>query len=161
MKGLFQLRSPHDLLDKMRSDLEKFKKSPTDPYSAFKFFVTAEHMKDWTFPGERNRTRREALEKAEPLLQVCSHVANGAKHFEVEAKHHRSVADTRRRGGYWPLGFWASGYWNRDYWSKGALIVELTGAARSQLGSRITAVELAERVFHLWEGRPELQRPAK
>jgi len=159
--GVFELRSPQDLLRKLQYDLENLKADRTNTYKAFNFFVTAEHMKDWMLPGKKNKKKRERLEKSEVLLQTCSHLANGMKHFRAEAKHHRSVADTRRTGGYWGANYWASGYWAPGYWASGALIIELQGAAKTKLGARITAVELAERVLGFWERRPELREPAK
>jgi len=71
MKGTFELKTPHDLLQKLRFDLDQLKKDATNTYLAFNFFVTAEHMKDWLFPGRANRMNRENLEKASPLLQVA------------------------------------------------------------------------------------------
>jgi hypothetical protein len=144
------------MLRKLRFDLEQLKKHPTNGYFAFNFFVTAEHMKDWLYPGYPNNSKREQLEKSSTLLQVCSHVANGAKHFMVEAKHHKSVTDTRRTGGYFPRGYFPSNYSPSGYFASGSLTVELQGDAQKELGARITAVELAERVLGFWESRPEL-----
>ena len=151
MKGTFELKTPQDLLQKLRFDLDQLKKDATNTYLAFNFFVTAEHMKDWLFPGRANQMNRENLEKASPLLQVCSHVANGAKHFQVEAKHHRSVSDTVRTGG------WGSGHWGSGHWGEGALVVQLQGDAEKHLGSSIKVVELADSILSFWESRPELR----
>jgi|SRR5262252_623000 len=85
MRGLFELKTPYDLLQKLRQDLKALKADPTSPYKAFNFFVTAEHMKDWAYPGNANRATRKELETKSLLLQVCSHLANGAKHFIVES----------------------------------------------------------------------------
>ena len=159
MKGTFELRTPQDLLQKLRFDVEQLKKDPTNTYLAFNFFVTAEHMKDWLYPGKANRTERENLENSSTLLQVCSHVANGAKHFQVEAKHHDSVSDTVKSGGYWSKGYWPAGYWGRGYRGNGALIIQLQGDAEMQLGSSITAVDLAQRILTFWESRSEFAKP--
>ena len=61
------------------------------PNVAVDFFVTAEHMADWVLPGQANRQARETLRASSVLLQVPSHVANGAKHFIAEARPHQSV----------------------------------------------------------------------
>jgi len=94
-------------------------------------------------------------------LQVCSHLANGAKHFQVEDKRHKYVAATSQTGGYWANSYWASGYWAPGYWSKGGvLLVELQDNAAKDLGDLVTAVDLAERVLGFWESRPELSGTA-
>jgi len=159
MKGIFELKTPQDLLEKLRFDLLQLESDPTNGYLAFNLFVTAEHMKDWLYPGKSNKSARESLEASSVLLQVCSHVANGAKHFQVEAKHHRSVGDTARSGGFWGSGYWASNYWPRGYFSKVSLTVTLQGNAKQQLGSCINALELAQRVVDFWTQRPEFQKP--
>ncbi len=48
--GFAELRSPRDLLAKMEHDRRRMSADPTDTYAAFDFFVTAEHMLDWSFP---------------------------------------------------------------------------------------------------------------
>jgi hypothetical protein len=155
MEGTFELRTPQDLLEKLRFDLRELGNDPTNSYLAFNFFVTAEHMKGWIFPGKSNKSVREDLEKSSILLQVCSHVANGSKHFQVEAKHHRSVVGTAKTGGYWGSRYWASNYWSRKYFAKGALIIVLQGDAEQQLGATINALDLALRVVEFWAQRPE------
>ncbi len=149
MQGTFELKTAHDLLEKLRSELAQLKRDPTDTYVAFNFFVTAERMKDWVFPGYSNEAARKRVQESSLLLQICSHLANGAKHLVAEAKHHRSVSDTRRTGGYW----------SPRYWPGGSLVVELQGDAARHLGSSISAVELAGRILAFWESRPELSKP--
>jgi hypothetical protein len=159
LRGAFELKTAYELLQKLRHDLEAFRRKPTSTYRAFNFFVTAEHMKDWTYPGDSNRGARERLQAASPLLQVCSHLANGAKHFIVERPHHQSVAGTGRAGGWWPAGYWARGYWARGYWGGGALVVDLQGDAARALCSTISALDLAERILAFWERCPEVSKP--
>jgi len=158
MKGTFELKTPHDLLKKLQFDLHQLENDSTNTYLAFNFFVTAEHMKDWLYPGKSNKAIREALENSSVLLQVCSHVANGAKHFNVEAKHHYSVVDTEKSGGYWGSGYFASNYWPRGYFAKGALNIILQGDAELQLGASISALSLAQRIVEFWMQRPEFAK---
>ncbi len=157
MKGFFELQTPGDLLRKLRADLEDLKKQPRNSYLAFNFFVTAEHMKDWLFPGYEKTQKRKAIHDSSQVLQICSHVANGAKHFVAQSSQHKAVSDTKRRGGYWASNYWASSYWGAGYWSKGGLFVELQGEAAKELGPQIAVVALAEKVLDYWEKRPELQ----
>ena len=94
--GVFTLSSPRDLFEKLRHDVEVIKANPTDPYAAYNFVVTAEHMLDWIYPGRSNEKTRRDLRDSEPLLALISHLANGAKHFASLGPHHQSVD---KRGG--------------------------------------------------------------
>jgi hypothetical protein len=157
MRGLFNLTTARDLFAKLRADIDQLRREPTNTYAAFNFFVTAEHMKDWALPGKANKSAREDLENSSVVLQVCSHIANGAKHLIVEAKHHTSVSDTRRRkGSHWPKTYWGKSHWGKHWGAGAALVVHLEGAAAQQLGATISAVELAELVMAFWENRPEV-----
>src|SRR5262245_24876821 len=102
MSGIFHLRTATDLREKLRRDLKKLKDEPLNADAAFNFFVTAEHMLDWVYPKKANRQKRTVARKNSVWLQVCSHLANGAKHFEVEDPQHDSVSSTgtSQRGGY-------------------------------------------------------------
>jgi hypothetical protein len=148
MQGLFELKTPRDLLLKLKFDLKALKREPTNTYLAFNLFVTAEHMKDWVFPGKANRKNRENIEKSSSLLQICSHIANGAKHFEVEARHHNSVADTKKTGGYFGAKYFASSYFPNKYFPKGGLVIQLKGSAENQFGTSMGAIKLAESVIN-------------
>ena len=144
MRGFFLLRTANDLLQKLERDFKKLKQHPLDVDLAFNFFVTAEHILDWKYPGRANKSNREKLRNAEVRLQVTSHLASGAKHFDVEAKHHTSVKDTGRVG-YWPEGYWPRGYWPES------LIVYLDGNAASLLSSQISVLDLASDVLQFWQ----------
>jgi hypothetical protein len=65
-----------------------------DTYAAFDFFVTADHMLDWILPdyaGQSQAQARKLRREGNRLLQVASHLGNGAKHFRVTARHHTAV----------------------------------------------------------------------
>lgn len=95
MEGLTKkLQSPIDLLGKLKWELDHLRGSPSDAYAAFNFFVTAEHMPDWL--GDRS------LRKANDVLKVVSHIANGAKHFKLDPKRHKSVTRIESRCDPWP-----------------------------------------------------------
>ena len=147
MAGVFELISPRDLLGKLGRDLKALQRSPDDCDLAFNFFVTAEHMLDWLHPGSANRTVRQAARDGEVLLQLVSHIANGAKHFDRLSPHNRSV------GAYvlpsWRLGVWRVGVWGPGTWSGGLSIV-LAGDAATAFGPRIKALDLAERTYAYW-----------
>lgn len=84
--------------------------------TAFDFFVTAEHIVDWTHP--KDREKRKEL-RGLPLLAVTSHIANDAKHFEVTAKHHQSVEDVEKSR------YVKAGYVKEDY-SDDLLLIHLS-----------------------------------
>ncbi len=92
-KGFFDLQTPADLLGKLGRELERMQSAPRDIDHAFNFFVTAEHMLDWLYPGKANDTKRSEARKL-PLLALVSHIANGSKHFMAEAKRHKSMTWT-------------------------------------------------------------------
>ena len=160
MKGIFSLRTPTDLLQKLEHDLNLIQERPDDSYVAYNFFVTAEHMLDWQYPGYANKTLREKLRNNKIILQICSHLANGAKHFAVQAKHHKSVSDTAKKavygGGALPKGSFPIGaipkYGMPGKWSD-ELFVELSGEASVTFGKAIGVVALAERILEFWRGQ--------
>ena len=91
-KGFAPLKEPEDLLQKLEHDYERMQSDPNDSYAAFDFFVTAEHMLDWLHPDSENgRLKRKQLREVNEILQIVSHIASGAKHFEATAKQHNSV----------------------------------------------------------------------
>jgi len=157
MQGLFELQTPKDLLKKLQSDYERLKADQADTYAAFDFFVTAEHLLDWIYPGDANKQKRTQRRQNEILLQICSHIASGAKHLKVEAKHHQSVSDTERQatGG----AMFGGGAFGATYFGGGpteTLVIELDGQAATDLGQTISALDLATKILKFWETHPGL-----
>jgi len=152
LKGFGALQNLPDLLAKLRYDFARVEQDPSDSYAAFDFFVTAEHMIDWAYPGYANRDARESLRRSSVLLQVVSHIASGSKHFVAEARHHESVQHADTVGGSFDPGVRPDGL------AVGTLYVTLEGAAANTLGARVGAVELASQVLRLWEEYVERQR---
>ncbi len=66
--------------------------NPADSDACFNFFVTAEHMPEWYLEGKT--AEAAAMRKESKLLALCSHLANGAKHFEVDPLKHMIVTGT-------------------------------------------------------------------
>jgi hypothetical protein len=97
------------------------------------------------------------MRQSSVLLQTCSHLANGAKHFEVEAKHHKSVNDTVKQEHYFPPGYFSPGYFAPGYFADGELLVRLSGDAEASLGGSVSVLELAEKVLDYWVHHPGLQ----
>lgn len=150
LTGVFSLSSAHDLREKLRHDLAALKANPFDAYLGFNFFVTAEHLLDWKYPGDKNKSSRTAARQGEILLQIASHIANGAKHFIVESKHHKSVASTRNQLGW--FGNYFGNYFG-SYFGRVGLLVELDGDAALQYGKTVGAVDLAEKLLAYWNAQ--------
>ena len=108
-KGFAPLQQPHDLVAKLEYDFERIRAAPDNVYAAFDFFVTAEHIVDWIFPdtpGSTQAVARKAKRASIELLEITSHLANGAKHFQALAKQHDSVSDVHQAsGGFDPRAF--------------------------------------------------------
>jgi hypothetical protein len=150
MTGLFSLVSALDLRQKLHHDFEALCANPFDPYIGFNFFVTAEHLLDWQYPGDANKLHRTNARKSELLLQIASHIASGGKHFIVEGKHHTSVACTRNQQG------WFGSYFGRyfgSYFGRVGMMVELDGVAASTFGKSVSTVALAEKLVGYWDSQ--------
>jgi hypothetical protein len=145
-RGVFELRTPEDLLGKLRFDLKRLESDPLDQYAAFDFFVSASHIPDWLTPGldSAAKAKRTEMRDGELLLQVCDHIANDSKHFQALAARHESVSRTERRYG----GF--SREFSREF-DISELTVHLQGTAAAQLGDSMDAVDLAKLVLQYWE----------
>jgi hypothetical protein len=147
VKGMFTLKTPHDLLAKLERDYVTLATQPSNSDCAFNFFVTAEHLPEWAYPSDRVRHR--SLRKA-PLLALVSHVANGAKHFVVADPRHTSVADHGRRNS-WSGGRWSSGPWFASQWAgRPGLTLTLDGEAAREFGQHVFVVDVASEVLAWW-----------
>jgi hypothetical protein len=145
------------LLQKLHYEFEQLKKEPNNTYVAFSFFVTAEHLLDWLYPGKANRSKREQVRASSELLQICSHIANGAKHFEVEAKHHQSVSDSGRSGGMFPPRLFPPRLFPPRSFPNGGLFVRLQGDAEKAFGPSVSVMDLAAKVLEFWDNHQDLK----
>lgn len=149
MKGLFQLRTVDDLLAKLRHDHQRLQQAPNDAYVAFDFFVTAEHMLDWRYPGSSGKNQRSAERNSQLILQIVSHLATGAKHMVPEDPRHTSVQHADVAPSTYGHAQYGTARYGADH-----LIINLDGAAASQLGPSITPLDLATRVLEYWQRHP-------
>jgi hypothetical protein len=145
MKGFFDLRTSRDLFDKLESDFTRLKAEPINSHVAFDFFVTAWHLVEWHIhlPAERTAFCNE-----NPVLNVCEHLAVGAKHFAPRNPRLTSVATTGNTSVWvpksWSVTAWAQGAWASE------LVVHLDGPARATFGEIISVVQLAEATMGVW-----------
>ena len=146
-RGFFELRTPQDLLKKLRHDRDRLARNPIDSYAAFDFVVTANHLVDWCWPSA-SRTQLRDNRRADVLPRLCEHLADGAKHFLLSSPHQGVEATTKRDG-------WIQDDWVQPGWTDvGDLLVKLEPTEASELGQpAISAVDLATRVLAYWERR--------
>jgi hypothetical protein len=143
--GIFWMETPRQLFNKMVNDANHLATYHLDPAACFNFFVTAEHMADWLWPGAENNTKRKKLKESDPVLKICSQVANGAKHFRTEAKRHNSINATSVSSVH---SFGASDPCPDDY----EFVIHLNAPDAVTLGCQsLTVRELVKRVLDFWE----------
>lgn len=150
-KGFGGIKSPHDLLVKLRHDFKRMSANSMDAYAAFDFFVSAHHMLDWLNPN--NNTARKAEEVGSILMLVCSHLANGAKHFSASNPQHNSVNDITAQD----RTFFGGTFFGEAFF--GTLTIQLDGDAAEVFGDEISAIDFASKVLDFWEADPRLQVP--
>jgi len=140
-QGFFNLQEPKDLLAKLEYDYKRLQNSPRDTYAAFDFFVTGYHILDWLYPDDEQKRRQET--ERHIILQVCSHIANGIKHFQAKARWHKSVIH-------------ADVAFQSDMSQENAsqaedLVIELGGEAASHFGTDVKCLDLATKVLEFWQ----------
>lgn len=154
-QGLATLQTPRDLLKKLRHDFARLRQDPTDAYAAFDFFAAAAHMPEWVYPegSEAWKQKRKAVrELGGHLLEVCSHVANGAKHFVATHPKHKSVRNIVEHRGAFQLGAFDPECFDTD-----RLVIELAGDAAADFGRSLGVLQCARRILAFWEDHPDLE----
>ena len=152
-KGFFELKTPQDLFRKMEHDFARMEAAVLDSLAAFDFFVTAEHMVDWIHLGHATKPIKTTERGNNIILQVCSQLANGAKHFVPYQDQHDKIKDLESRPGAFSPAF-SQGF------PVAGLIVHLDGDAEADLGPSIFALELAEKILDHWRQRLAQEPPS-
>lgn len=140
LNGFFSLRTARDLREKLEVDFSRLSRSNPSSieaqYAAFDFFVCAEHIPDWlaTTAGGSISSHRSYPDGA-----LVSHIANGAKHFQVKNPRHTTVKDTAAIAGAFDAGAFA-----RSAFQVAKLVVELESGASEDV------LEVAARVIAHW-----------
>ena len=148
MGGVFGLGSHLELMEKLECEFQQLIANPSNAYHAYNFFVTAWHLVEWKYPDVRDTPKRNALRDQIPLLQICEHLAVGAKHFEPRSTHLNAVSSSQRSGA-WAVGVWARNAWGKDVWSNW-LSVSLSGEAQKSYGDQVRVDDLARKVMDYW-----------
>ena len=142
LNGVFSLRTPEDLLAKFDADSRRFRAAhPTSleaQYAAFDFFVTAEHLVDWTAAatGESKSSLRSY-----GCGSLVSHVANGAKHFRADIRRQHTVSQTGSAGAF------QAGAFQPDAFDVERLVIDLED------GSTVSVADVADQVLVHWRTR--------
>jgi len=123
MAHFFRLETAQLLFEKLTRDLTRLEAWPNDADMAFNFFVTADAILEWLYPGPAGQQQREDL-RNDPLLHAVWELASGATPLEV------------KRG---------------DASPQTVLSVELTGRAAQKYGPRVSAIHLARLVHAYWK----------
>ena len=146
-RGFFALRTPQDLLAKLRHDHARLADNPIDRYAAFDFFVTANHLVDWIWPSATRAQQRDNR-RTETIPRICEYLADGAKHFLLDHPHQGVVDTAHTSGAFYPAAF------DPQIFDVGALVVTLEPAEAADVGqSRISALALATIVLAYWSRR--------
>lgn len=111
-------------------------------------------MLDWLYPNDQ--AKRKNIESSEILLQVCSHIANGAKHFEATAKKHNSVDEVSPGAQHLRSNDAGNGaVFLRS--NVAGIMIDLQGDAAITLGNRIPAHDLASKILNFWKSHPDIK----
>lgn len=149
-EGFAALQTPEDLLGKLQRDFEALTSDRYQTDRLFNFFVTALHMLDWIYPDtvDGNRKKRRAVTEDNVLIQICSHIANGAKHFAATDPRHESVSKVRPGGLLLANPQSETGLRFAD--PRIPITVELDGEAKDLYGESIKATDLAKHILDFW-----------
>jgi hypothetical protein len=162
MEGVFELTTPAHLLGKLEREYERWKADPVNSDCAWNFFVTAEHLPNWLARSDSQALGGKsinAFKHDRPLLRICSHIANGGKHFRAKASVHTSVDRTViELRGWVEDGYVEDGYFVKEP----MLVVHATSQEQAALGWDTPdrdALWLATKVLEFWRHFLALQSP--
>jgi len=144
--GFLELKTAQDLFAKLEEDLRIACNDPLNSRAWFNFFVTAEHFPEWLYKDINKRSDF----KKHAALRVCSHIANGGKHFDIElSKRHNSIVSTAVTT---LITTGATSPSSREHKRNNdgrEYILKLNPNEAQELGPEISVIELAEQVFEL------------
>ena len=148
----FRLETPQDLLDKLRRDYGRILQEPANSDCAFDFFNTANCMVDWVWPSDRIAQRK--AREADPVLRVCAHLADGAKHFLLTTPHRGVSAIEHVPAAFAKDAFAPGAFASQAFQCKDELIVTLDADESAALGgARLSVPTLGKIVLNYWEKR--------
>ena len=133
----FELKTARDLYKKAEEDFVALQRSPGDSRLSFNMLVTIEHLPDWL--GMRGIVKDSAV------LRIVSHIANGAKHFKLSDKRHKSITKTEKERVV-EEGVCEEGVFYEP------LVVWLTAKEEKEIGKgKIDVTELGRLALDIWK----------
>ncbi len=140
--GLFEIRTPSDLLAKVKRDFVRLRASPNSSDIAFDLFVAARHVPDWVQSAGGQAASASFAASVE--LRICRHLADGAKHFAATHPQHKQVLNAVAK----PGGF-DTEVFDEGVFDTGRLEIELDprDPDTAALGARIDVIDLATAVI--------------
>lgn len=144
-KGFIELNTVNDYWKKLQHDYLLLSNNCEDVYLAFNFFVTAYHLIDWIFEGERSRENEERkVFETNSLMKICFHICNGAKHFNPLDKRNDSVKKIEK-----------DKYVDEDYcdvdYVESPIIIYLEDNLKEEFGSSISITDLSNKIMIFWK----------
>jgi hypothetical protein len=138
---MFSLRTSRDLLAKLEHDFLRLQSAVAGQeaqFAAFDFFVCAEHMPDWL--EAEGKGSAKTMRSAYPDGPLVSHIANGAKHFNLTNPAHTSLAKAAVSQG----AFQSEAFDGSAFDTGGDLSIETTAGVTESVGA------VAFRVLEHW-----------
>jgi hypothetical protein len=146
--GIFTLKNTQDLYRKLEHDFKQMCENTADDYACFNFFVTAHHLAEWHFSGDK--TRANEFRKSNDLLRICADLANSAKHF-ASTRGYDSIAATNTTAvtsiTYIDLKSSSTDSEGRPQ----GFFVKPQPREATKLGASIAAIDIAQRILELWK----------
>jgi len=141
----YKLSCPHDLLEKLRSDVKLLEEQVTS-YRFFNLVVTGYHIIDWI---KNNESVPEATQKAakkmyeNEYISVCRDIANASKHFKFKEDYkNRKIKSAESVQGPFGTGRFGKGVYG---------VGEEQITIESLDGRKYKALEFAKAILNTWE----------
>jgi hypothetical protein len=129
-----------DLFAKLLQDRKRMRRDRGDPYVAWDFFVTAEHLGEW---HDTRCPLRHGSHGGDGYLLLACHIAIGSKHFRVKQATRPVDAVIDR------AGVFQRGVFDPRIFDVGGLAVTHSGMADLPAGT-LPVAGLADRVIEIW-----------
>ena len=149
-KEFLELKNVSDYWKKLLWEFDNLKNKPNNVYFAFNFIVTAWHLTDWYFrekhPNDDDQSLKLKIKnfvEENPVVEISEHLANGAKHFEITFKKHKSVKSAVKER-YVEEGYWEKGY------SEDPIIVYINEDFKSEFGKSIKLDYYSKKLMEFW-----------
>ncbi len=149
-KEFLELKNVSDYWAKTLWEYENLQRNQNNVYVAFNFIVTVWHLTDWYFKAinpedtfGQQKVKMNNFVSSNPIVEISEHLANGAKHFELTAKKHKSVKSTQKER------YVQKGYWEEDY-TEDPITIYLNKDFHSKFGESVKLQEYSKNLIEFW-----------